>query len=406
MRRNTTAFESFWVLPLSFMVGGWVLSYLVASLGHVLPVGAFDANGIASAATSVAVPVLTTIAAASISIVTFVFSTLMILLQLASAQLSPRAIRKIIREGRTQFVMSVLTGTFVYALISLTMVYGEADPGVALLLTAVGTLLMIAGITTFIYFVGYVVDRVRAPSVIRLIGAETEYWLRRTYSLETPPECAPTCAVAPSATEAIDVRASSSGLVSGIDTQRLLQLAEKASATIVLEIELGSAVTEGLVIGRIEGSTDERLAAQVSRAITAISERTIEGDPAWGFRVLVDIAIKALSPAINDPTTATQVVDELERLLAILSVRAEEPGSFYDSDGTLRLQMETLSWRDHVELAVHEIYLYGRQSPQVTQRLARMLDDLQDLAMGDDRLNALRALRGQIVVVEPMVELG
>jgi uncharacterized membrane protein len=285
------------------------------------------------------------------------------------------------------------------------MLYGEKSPGVALLLTTVGTVLMIGGVTTFIYFVGYVVDRVRAPSVIRLIGAETEYWLCRTYSLETPPECPPACAAVPSATETVDVRASSSGLVSGIDTQRLLQLAEKDSATIILEIELGSAVTEGLVIGRIEGSTDERLAAQASRAISAVAERTIEGDPAWGFRVLVDIAIKALSPAINDPTTATQVVDELERLLAILSVRAEEPGSFYDEAGVLRLQMETLSWRDHVELSVHEIYLYGDRSPQVTQRLARMLEDLQDVAKGEDRLSVLRALRQQIVVVEPMVPL-
>jgi len=174
----------------------------------------------------------------------------------------------------------------------------------------------------------------------------------------------------------------------------------------VLDVELGSAVTEGLVIGRIEGCTDERLATQASKAISAVAERTIEGDPAWGFRVLVDIAIKALSPAINDPTTATQVVDELERLLAILSVRAEEPGSFYDADGTLRLQIETLSWRDHVELSVHEIYLYGANSPQVTQRLARMLDNLQDVAKGEDRLSVLRALCERVVVVEPLVPLG
>jgi uncharacterized membrane protein len=406
LRRNTTAIESFWVLPLTFMVGGWLLSYVVASLGRSLSVGASDVGGLSAAATSVAVPALTTIAAASITTLTFVFSTLMVLLQLASAQLSPRAIRKIIREGRTQFVMSVLAATFVFAIISLTMLYGEKEPGVALLLTSVGTLLMMMSVTTFIYFVGYVVDRVRAPSVIRLVSAETEYWLRRTYSLETPPECPPACAAAPAATDIIDVRASSSGLVSGIDTQRLLQLAEKASATIVLEIELGSAVTEGLVIGRIEGSTDARLAAHVSKAISAVAERTIEGDPAWGFRVLVDIAIKALSPAINDPTTATQVIDELERLLAILSVRAEEPGSFYDEAGVLRLQMETLSWRDHVELSVHEIYLYGAHSPQVTQRLSRMLEDLQDVAKGEDRLSALRALREKTVVVEPMVPLG
>jgi uncharacterized membrane protein len=406
MRRNTTAVESFWVLPLTFMVGGWLLAYVVASLGRAFPVGGSDVRGLTDAANSVAVPALATIAASSITTLTFVFSTLMVLLQLASAQLSPRAIRKIIREGRTQFVMSVLAATFVFAIISLTLLYGEKQPGVALLLTSAGTLLMIVSVTTFIYFVGYVVDRVRAPSVIRLIGADTEYWLRRTYSLETPPERASACAAAPAATDIIDVRASSSGLVSGIDTQRLLQLAEKASATIVLEIEFGSAVTEGLVIGRIEGSRDERLAVQVSKAISAISERTIEGDPAWGFRVLVDIAIKALSPAINDPTTATQVIDELERLLAILSVRAEEPGSFYDDSGILRLQMEILSWRDHVELAVHEIYLYGAHSPQVTQRLSRMLDDLQDVAKGEDRLSVLRRLCEQIVVVGPMVDLG
>lgn len=405
MRRNTSFVEVFWVLPLSFMAGGWLLSFVTASFGRAMALSGADVRDLASAALSVAVPVLTTIAAASISTLTFVFATLMLLLQLASAQLSPRATRKILREGRSQLVMSVFAATFVFALSSLTMLYGEEAPGVALLLTLVGTLLMIASITTFIYFVGYVVDRVRAPSVIRLVGAETEYWLRRTYSLESPPQCAPIAEQAAGSPASVAIRAHSTGLVSGIDVARLLRIAEKTSATIVLDIEQGTAVTQGVVIGCIEGAVGPRIGVRAGNAIEVVSERTIEGDPAWGFRVLVDIAIKALSPAINDPTTAVQVLDELEHLLAIISARAEEPGSFYDTSGELRLQMEVLSWRDHVELSVHEIYLYGAESPQVTQRLARMLDELQDVTEDAERLAVLRELRERIAVVEPMVAL-
>jgi uncharacterized membrane protein len=105
-------------------------------------------------------------------------------------------------------------------------------------------------------------------------------------------------------------------------------------------------------------------------------ERDLENDPAFGFRILVDIASKALSPAINDPTTGALVLDQIQHLLDLLSRKQVETGVVRDSSGQVRLLYRTPSWQDYVTLAVTEIRVYGATNPQVTRRLQAMLQDL------------------------------
>lgn len=106
------------------------------------------------------------------------------------------------------------------------------------------------------------------------------------------------------------------------------------------------------------------------------SERSLEHDPAFGFRIIVDIAEKALSPAINDPTTGVLAIDQIEHLLHLLGEKQLDNGVVRDSSGEVRLVYRTPSWEDFVDLAVTEIRLYGANSPQVTRRLMAMFDNL------------------------------
>jgi uncharacterized membrane protein len=347
-------------------------------------------------------PLLTTIAASSITIVTFVFSTLMVVLQLASSQLSPRILRKTIREGRAQFVMGILVGTFVFAVRSLLLLYGTQDGLVALLLVNTGIVIMIVSVLSFLYFIGFVADRVRAPAVIRSIEKETEYWLRRIYRFEEP-QSGTAQRPALESEPFVPLRARDSGSITGIDIRALVAWATRADAVVVLESGLGTQVTEKLGIGRVYYRGRDTPPRAVAAAISIEPERTIPGDPPWGFRILVDIAIRALSPAVNDPTTAVQVIDALEELLAVLGTRAEQPGEFFDATGKLRLVVPVMSWRAYLELSTHEIYQYGAESSQVTQRLVRMLDELDTVVTTDDRHASIREAREQIAVVSPMV---
>jgi uncharacterized membrane protein len=119
------------------------------------------------------------------------------------------------------------------------------------------------------------------------------------------------------------------------------------------------------------------------------SERTFEQDPKYAIRLLVDIAIKALSPAVNDPTTAVQALDQIEDLVVRLGRRRLEIGAFRDSQNDLRLLMRFPAWEDFLRLAFDEIRLYGATSMQVMRRMKALLNQSMRL-LPEERLPALR----------------
>ena len=399
-RAGRALVTTLWFWPLVFIVTGWFLADGVAWLARAAPLSAFTPGTVRFAA-DYAVPLLTMAAGAVITVVTFVFSTLMVVQQLASGQLSPRVLRKTLREGRAQLVMAVLVGTFVYAVHSLSLTYGEVDSLIPAYLTAGAIVLLLASVASFLFFVGFVSDRSRAPAVIRRVEQETERWLRRVYSYRTPENGRPRRLDTDGLTTT-EVRARRAGSITAVSVPALVHWAQRSGAVIELDAGLGDPVTEGVVIGRIHAPRAGDGARRLLAALAVEPERTIPGDPPWGFRILVDIAVRALSPGVNDPTTAVQVIDALENLLAILGTRAVSPGVFVGADEVVRLTMPAMSWRAYLELSVHEIYLYGKTSPQVTQRLARMLDELEGVVSGD-RLTAVREVRAQIEVVPPMI---
>jgi uncharacterized membrane protein len=132
------------------------------------------------------------------------------------------------------------------------------------------------------------------------------------------------------------------------------------------------------------------------------SERTLAGDPAFGFRILVDIAIKALSPAINDPTTGALAVDQLQHLLHLLGERQLDAGLVRDSNGVARLIYRTPVWEDFVTLAVTEIRICSAGNPQVTRRLRAMLDHLVQVLSAERSV----AVRGELALLGRTIESG
>jgi len=175
------------------------------------------------------------------------------------------------------------------------------------------------------------------------------------------------------------------GVVQDIDVPRIIEAARNADAAIEIVIPIGATVQSQATVAVIHGPADLSLDPVVLRAIRTGVERTFEQDPALVFRILVDIALRALSPAVNDPTTAVQVVDSLESLLRMLVDRDLDVGEITGPHGSARVLLTLPDWDDYVALAVDELAEEGAGHTQVRRRLERLLRDMIALAPASRR---------------------
>jgi uncharacterized membrane protein len=166
------------------------------------------------------------------------------------------------------------------------------------------------------------------------------------------------------------------GAVLAFDLKGLVSLAERSNCLIELVPEVGQFIADGDPLFRIyqggDNLSDERLRDSVAVGL----ERTLDQDPMFAFRIIVDIASKALSPAINDPTTAVLAIDQIHHLLRDVGKRYLAEGREADRNGQVRLLYRTPNWEDFLQLGTTEIRLYGDDSIQVQRRLRAMLEDL------------------------------
>jgi uncharacterized membrane protein len=176
-----------------------------------------------------------------------------------------------------------------------------------------------------------------------------------------------------------------SAVLQAIDVPRLVQSAARADVVIELRAASGETIGDGAVIALVHGRTDSRLDREILKAMTVGPERTFDQDPALALRVLVDIALRALSPAVNDPTTAAQALDGLDTLLRPLAFRDLDVSAADDSEGNTRVLLKLPTWEEYVALAVDEVISMGSDSIQVRTRLERLLEDLVALAPPDRR---------------------
>jgi uncharacterized membrane protein len=178
--------------------------------------------------------------------------------------------------------------------------------------------------------------------------------------------------------------------VARYDIPGLVRQAKRAGAVIEVMCAVGDTIVQDSMILHVHNGTFPLSERELLRTIRLEVERTFEQDPKYPIRLLVDVAIKALSPAINDPTTAVQTLDQIEDLLRRLGRRELDTGSIRDEDGTLRLIFPTPSWDDYLALAFDEIRQYGVSSVQVMRRLRSALAGLAESLTIPARVNAVQ----------------
>jgi uncharacterized membrane protein len=169
------------------------------------------------------------------------------------------------------------------------------------------------------------------------------------------------------------------GILQSVDTRGLVERATAADAVIELVPRVGDLLAVGSPLFRVHDDGGGAIPDDWLQGSVAIGdERTLRQDPAFAFRLLADISAKALSPGVNDPTTATQALDQIELLLLQLGGRRLGPGVGRDDGGTIRFVHPVPSWEDFLTLALDETRQFGEGSVQVTRRLRSLLEDLRD----------------------------
>ena len=404
---------SLWLFPAVFVAGAVVLERLAVWVDRNtddvdVPFIRFISS------TDSAQQVLATIATSTLTFMGVVFSITIVALQLASQQFSPRVLRTFLASRITQVALGSFVSTFVYAILVLRQVQPPIEggepfvPGVSVFIAVV---LVLSTVAIFIVFVHHTVHSVRAVEIIEAVATET----RQAIRVGLPPEGGEDGEVVELAdhtelAEALGLppvtgrvkTGGSSQVLAGVEIDRLVALAGANDAVFVLWARVGDFLPSQVPVlsvhgGRVPG-TDE-----LQRCFELADERTMFQDVGFGLRQLVDIANKALSPAMNDPTTAGQAIDRLVDLLRAVG-RRPDPGNVYrDGGGTLRLVRARSTWDDLVRLAFTEIRHYGAGAIQVARRLTAALDDLES-TVHDRYPERVRVLREERELLRRSVE--
>ncbi len=308
-----------------------------------------------------------------LTLVVFVVSSLLIVVQLASAQLTPRIIAMVFANRSLKWVLSIFTFAYAYTIAA----SGRIENTTPQLPVAFAILCNLACIAIFFWFVQWLGSSLRPIAVLRAVADQGRAVVESVYPDQfEPAEEQPGWSPAAEADVVVVERIGRSGVVLAYSQSALLALAERADAVIELVPQVGDYVARGDPLFRIRPG-GHAIDAGALRACVAIGpERTMEQDPRFAFRIMVDIANKALSPAINDPTTAVLALDQIHHLLMYVGKRRLDAGETRDAQGRLRLCYGTPDWIDFVGLAVTEIRHFGATSMQVARRLQAMIEHL------------------------------
>jgi uncharacterized membrane protein len=381
---------SVWFMPLAVTTGLAALTVLLLRVRPV-PETAF-AEWPFSADASAARSMLQTVASAAMTAASLTFSLTVVALQLAAQQFSPRLLRQFARDRMIQATMAVLVSAFVTAILTMRGLDPERPlPVLALLLVL---LLGLGSGGLLLVFIGHMVRSLRVDTMMASVHGDTRNSAYDAYPPSDDDAAPPVDQDLPGPAGGTLVPCRESGFVQSIDPEPLVELAARHGVLLRLGIRPGDSIVVGTPIAsawRDDGSPVpvDALADGLTKAVDLGHERTEEQDIAFGFRQLVDIAIKAISPGINDPTTAAEALNYCADLLVLLQARRLGGQVKRDRDGTVRVVLPDRDYRYYLDLSCSQVRRFGRSDPTVLCALMRLLRDCATSARDQDQRAAL-----------------
>jgi uncharacterized membrane protein len=383
--------SSLWLLPLGCLAAGVLLTLGTLAVDRATAYRLVPQS--LTGTPSDAQTILSSFATAMVSLTSLVLTVTLVAVQLAMGQFSPRIVGALLTDRWSQLAIGLFGASFLAAVLTLREIRGSDTgtvPGLSMLLCYV---LMLASIVVLILYVHHAGQGLRVAGLIDLVGDRSREFIVREHG-DLP--------VVTGGPE--EMVAAQPGNLIRIDRPALVAAARRADCVLELVPVIGDFVVGGAPLFRVhpdprstvsgDGGPAGRLrATDVTRHVLLAGERVHTEDLAYGFRKLVDIAVRSIAQPFNDPTTAVQALHRLHDLLRQIARRPLPCGEHRDEDGVVRLLERTVSWAGYVRLAFDEIRLAGASEPQVTRKMCAALADLKRVASADRQEPLDRQLR-------------
>jgi len=398
--------SSFWFTPTLMAASAAVVAFGVVLLDRRLPASWHSSEWVYGGGPEGARAVLSVIASSMITVAGVVFSITIVALTLASSQFGPRLLRNFMRDTANQVVLGTFIATYLYCLLVLRTIRGQDDrefvPHIAVTL---GVLLGVASLGVLIYFIHHVAISIQASFIVSAVGKDLHSAIVRLFPAklelgnnapDEPPN-EPTNWPNPEAWGP-RVFAPHSGYLQAIDEDGLLELAREHALLVRVCRRPGAFVIEGEEMARLAPSPllNESLTQHVGAMFIIGRERNSTEDVEFVVSQLVEVALRALSPGINDPFTAISCIDWLAAGLSVMAGRVIPSKHRCDSHGNLRVCAESVTFEDIAGLAFNQIRQAAQQHPSISIRL---MDAVAAIAERAHRVKDIQSLRSHAQLI-------
>lgn len=385
--------ESLALFPALMMVAGIVLAQGAIAADRALGSNVTVPLTLSMSSNS-AIWLLATVAGTMMTTAGVVFSLTIVSLQLASEQFSPRVMRSFIRDRLSQVVIGLLVATFFYCILILPTVSGvvtDPAPPISLTVAVVLTLVTVLGIVVHLDHLS------RGLQVGNLAGVISAEGQKLVAGFDSVPQGLRRLDIHPAAApdDALKIHSRSSGWISQVDRRRILQ-ALPANTTVRLETRVGAYVHRGETMFSVWPPPSQRGQEKLARALEVTEARTMLQDVDFAIRQLVDIGLRALSPAVNDPTTAVEAILRLGSLLRPVLTTDLAPGTLTDDAGRVLIEPWNLDHEEYIEHAFDQLRQSCLTQPPVAAALLRVLRMLIDFVQEQGHAGQVPALRQQM----------
>ena len=314
-----------------------------------------------------------TVITLTLTFLVFTFGSLLVAIQIAGGQLTPRIIATtLLRDNVVRYTVSLLVFTLMFSVTASNRLEDQVLDLVTVIVAALG----IASIAAFLFLIDYAARLLRPVSILARVSEEALAVIKSVYPDEATDgdvDEAHDPAVLPESPRRVVCHSGQSSILLAVDLETLMKEARRSLGTVELVPQVGDFVATDEPLFILHGGAVAIDDHTLHAAAALGPERTIEQDPMFGFRILVDIGLKALSPAINDPTTAVLALDQLQRLLRVVGRRRLRGEVLTDGLGNPRVIYRTPNWEDFMHVSCTEIRACGANNVQVARRLRAML---------------------------------
>jgi uncharacterized membrane protein len=396
--RRATAAPARWQpeahrMPLSLIPIGYAIVSIACSFAVPRVEHAFGGATMASVSAASAIAFFSAVSSGMMALTGIVFAIAFVMVQFGAVAYSPRLVVTFGSDPTLYHTLGISSATFIYSLAALVWTDRNNTGEVPLVSSVIVIVLLIVSLMAFARLIQRLSD-LQINNVLQFIGKQGRGVIAALFERISESDA--------EARDGAEMRAPLAPLtqvlaysgeprtIARFDIDTLVRLAREAHAHIVLECAVGDTLVEDTVVFRVHGAAAPLPEALLMRAVHLAGSRTFEQDPKYAIRLLVDIAIRALSPAINDPTTAVQALDQIEDLLRRLGRRKLDAGRACDGDGVVRLTFPMPTWDDYLALSFDEIRQFGLTSVQVMRRMRAALIGLAESVATAERRDVVR----------------